>query len=169
VHYLRKRVPGDLAGEVLFAGCKQKAHRGRGGKRNADRNADTVTVTAPTTVIPLVRSAEAVAVLAELDAELAENSRELGEPLDYSAAERVVREMVASEIDRKVWLSEAYNGAGNDVGLRVKLATELRLTEQSVARLLKQINTDLPEPVTPTSRKARQAANTRWQSERSRG
>src|SRR5206468_11952178 len=65
--------------------------------------------------------AEAVAVLAGLDGELAENPVELGERLAWSAAERAVRELIAAAIDRKVWLSEAYRGAGDDVGLRVRL------------------------------------------------
>jgi hypothetical protein len=106
-------------------------------------------------------------VLAELDAELADSSAEFeqkyGDPLDYSAADRAVREMVACEIDRKVWLLAAYDRAGDDVALRVKLATELRLTEQSVARLLRQINTGPPpEPLSQKSKKAQRAAYVKW-------
>ena len=107
-------------------------------------------------------TAAALEVLRGLDIELAENAEELGEQLAWSAAERTVRELIAAEIDRKVWLSDAYRDAGDDVGLRVRLATELRLTEQAVARLLKQVKTDLPPPFSRRSQKAQQAARARW-------
>lgn len=46
--------------------------------------------------------------------------------------------------------------------VQIKLSAELRLLEQSAARLLKQIKTDLPEPESSTTRRARSAANSRW-------
>jgi hypothetical protein len=149
---------GTPRAQYCSSACKQQAHRRRtGGKRNADRNEAAVTV------LPAegVHTSEAVAVLAELDADLAANAEESGESVDWSAADWVVREAIASAIDRKVWLSEAYSAAA-DVMLRLKLSTELRLTEQAIARLLRQIKTELPEPMSRTSQKAQRAANMRW-------
>lgn len=48
----------------------------------------------------------------------------------------------------------------------MKLSTELRLLEQSVARLLRQVKTDLPAAPSATTLKARRAANMRWERER---
>jgi hypothetical protein len=141
--------------------CRQKAHRQRaGGDRNADRNAKPVTVTVPAGGPG--HTAEALAVLADLDAELAANARDAGElsPLELSAADQALREMIADAIDRKVWLTQAY-GSTEDVALRVKLCTELRLTEQAAARWLRVIDTEIPEPMSRKSQKAQQAANAR--------
>ena len=44
----------------------------------------------------------------------------------------------------------------------MKLSAELRLTEGEIARLLRGIKTDLPEPMTRRSQKAAQAARARW-------
>lgn len=141
--------------------CKQKAHRRRA---VSDRNARTVTVTGPAPPSSALQrhTAEALAVLADIDAELAANAREAGDltPLELSAADHALREMIADAIDRKVWLSEAY-GATEDIGLRVKLCTELRLTEQAAARWLRQLDTSLPAPMPLASQKAQRAANAR--------
>lgn len=106
------------------------------------------------------RSAEARKVLRELDAELAQSAIRLGEPsLEWSAAERVILDQIADGIDRKVDLLEAYSTAVDDPKARVKLSSELRLLEQSIARLLRHINT---EPPAPKSVKHVRAAQARW-------
>jgi hypothetical protein len=143
--------------------CKQRAHRSRMG---ASRNASArrcVTVRAPRRRGG--RSAEAVALLASLDDELKENSEDRGligdDVLSWAAAERVVLDMVADAVDRKVDLCARYLATDDDK-VRVKLSTEIRLIEGSVAKLLKSVSTDLPEPQSKTSRKASAAAHARW-------
>jgi len=106
-------------------------------------------------------TSEAVAVLAGLDAELAENSEELGERLAWSAAERLLREAVADAVDRKVDLKHRWAASTQDAA-RVKLSAELRLTEGEIARLLRGIKTELPQPLSRRSQKAQQAARVRW-------
>ena len=72
-------------------------------------------------------------LLAALAAEAAQNTKDRSDPplVDvehaWSAAERVVLEMVASEVDRKVDLSARYLSAEDDAKLRIKLSGELRL------------------------------------------
>lgn len=103
-------------------------------------------------------------MLASVRAELAENAEFHGEELAFSAAEEAVLELVADAIDRKVDLSAQY-AACDDAKLQLKLAVEIRLTESSVAKLLKQIRTDVPaapEPQSNVSRKASHAAKARW-------
>jgi hypothetical protein len=45
---------------------------------------------------------------------------------------------------------------------RVKLSAELRLLEGSLARLLKQVKTDVPAPESQVTIQARRAAMKRW-------
>jgi hypothetical protein len=107
-----------------------------------------------------------VALLAALEAELVEKSADhglaVGEVLGWSAGEAAVLEMIADTVDRKADLSEQYRAAADDPRLRIKLSGELRLLESNVARLLKQIKTELPPAPSPTSQKAKRAADTRW-------
>jgi hypothetical protein len=102
-------------------------------------------------------------LLASLDAELAENSAELGlfEPLVWSAAEQAVRESIACTVDRQVDLWPRYY-ASDDDKTRVKISGELRLLETNLARLLKCVPTELPPKPSIRSRKAARAANKRW-------
>lgn len=101
-------------------------------------------------------------VLAALDAEMAEASDECEEPLEWTAAEAAVRELIACEFDRKTDLEKMYREA-DDAKTRVKLSAELRLLEASTARLLKQVKTKLPEQaVSRRTQKAQRAARTRW-------
>jgi hypothetical protein len=51
----------------------------------------------------------------------------------------------------------------------VKLSAEVRLLENSVARLLRMVHTDIPQPATSTTVKARHAARVRWDRERASG
>jgi hypothetical protein len=64
-----------------------------------------------------------------------------------------------------VELSAAYE-ASQSAAAKLKVATELRLTEQAIARLYKQVSTDLPAPMSVVSQKAQRAANARWDRER---
>ena len=73
-------------------------------------------------------------------------AEELGERLAWSAAERLLREAVADAVDRKVDLKHRWAASTQDAA-RVKLSAELRLTEGEIARLLRGIKTDLPQPV----------------------
>ncbi|OBG36199.1 hypothetical protein [Mycolicibacter heraklionensis] len=109
-----------------------------------------------------------VKVRQELDAELASASRRAGRALEWSAAERAVLELISADFDRISDLRAAYATAAEagEVKIQVKLSTELRLLEQSVARLLRQVKTDLPAAPSVTTLKARRAANARWERER---
>jgi hypothetical protein len=72
--------------------------------------------------------------------------------------------MVADAIDRRVELSEAYEACEDPKsGAKVRLATEIRLTEQAIGRLLKQVST---QPMSVVSMKAQRAARVRWDRER---
>jgi len=46
--------------------------------------------------------------------------------------------------------------------MRLKVSAELRPLEAQVARLLKQVRTDMPAPPSRKSMKASKAARTRW-------
>ncbi|MDX1883044.1 hypothetical protein [Mycolicibacterium sp. 120270] len=134
------------------AACRQRGYRSRaGGDRHGVRhvrNADD-------------RSEQATAVLQALDAELALSAKRRGVPLHWSAAERTVMAMMADAIDRKVELQHRWQSADDDAA-RVKLSGEVRLLEQEVARLLKQVTPDVPAPSSLKSTKARDAVNVRW-------
>jgi hypothetical protein len=96
-----------------------------------------------------------VALLTELDAEL------LIDPLEWSAAERAQRELIACAMDRIVDLTRMYE-ASDDYKAKVKLSGERRLSEAHLARLLKEVKTELPPEPPHRSRKAAHAANKRW-------
>jgi hypothetical protein len=120
-----------------------------------------------------MRSRQAQAFLAAMDAELAVNAEASGMSLAFSAAEQQTLADVADHIDRKTELAALY-GEAEDVRVKVALATELRLTEASITRLLKTVDMCAPEAeeqgevITPTQVKARAAANSRWKRERMR-
>lgn len=157
---------GTLRAQYCSTACRQKAHRRRSGRdRNADRNETAVTVMSTLSAPPSgrVHTAEALAVLAALDAELADNAEQLGleEPLEWSAAERVLLKLIADSIDRRVELQHRYDESDDD-RLQLKFATELRLLETSLGRLLKSVKTDLPAAPSRKSQKASQAAHARW-------
>lgn len=109
------------------------------------------------------RSAEAVRVLAELDAELDANSERTGRNMAWTAAERQLLSLIADHVDRQVELQAMYDAA-KEPRLKIALATELRLVQSGIARLLKQIDADPaePAPMSVRSMKARRAANSRW-------
>ena len=109
----------------------------------------------------MARCAEARRVRRELDAQLAATAAATGRTLVWTAQDREVLALMASSIDRKCDLQRDYAAAA-EAKTRVKISAELRLLEASVARLLKQITTDLPEPESLRTIKARQAARARW-------
>ena len=113
-------------------------------------------------------SSEARRVRRELNAELASTAAASGQALEWSAAERQILALTASAIDRKCDLATDY-AAATDAKGRVKLATELRLVEAHIERLLRRIKTDIPQPESTTTQKARMAANTRWNREKGVG
>jgi hypothetical protein len=115
------------------------------------------------------KSEEAQRVLCALNAELAAAAKEAGRELVWSAAEREVLDLITEQIDRKVELAQRYAEA-EQTRLKIALATEVRLTEVAIARLLKLINTEVPvdPPLSATSMKARRAAQSRWDRERAR-
>jgi hypothetical protein len=99
--------------------------------------------------------------LAALDAELAANAEDLGQPLEFSAAENVVRELIACTVDRRQDLWGRYHSS-DETKERIKLSAECRLLETSLARLLRQVSPDVPEPRSRVSEKASAAAAVRW-------
>jgi hypothetical protein len=121
------------------------------------------------------RSAEAQRFLREMHAELQSNAEATGLTLAFSATERQTLGDVADHIDRKVELAKLYDDA-EDVRVKVALATELRLIEASITRMLRTVDMCAPaaeddaedEAMTPTQRKARAAAQSRWKRERMR-
>jgi hypothetical protein len=115
------------------------------------------------------KSEEAQRVLAALDAELATAAKEAGRELVWSAAEREMLDLIAAQIDRKVELAQRYADA-DQLRVKIALATETRLTEVAITRLLRLINTEVPleAPLTATSLKAQRAARSRWDRERAR-
>jgi len=154
---------GRAGAKFCGPACKQRAHR----FRRAIRNAPRVTVTVAAADAASAHTAPALALLAELDAELAEKSAALelvgDDRLYWSAAEEAVRELIACTVDRKLDLWRRYHATDDDK-TRVKLSAEQRLLETSLARLLKSVNTDLPIETRPSvrSQKASRAANARW-------
>jgi hypothetical protein len=112
-----------------------------------------------------VNSGDSVAIVAALNAELAEAAKAVGHELIWGAAEADVISMIAAEVDRRVELSAQYAACDN-MNTRLKIATELRLLEQSIARLYRQVSTEGPAPQSVTSMKASRAAHSRWDRER---
>ncbi|MCZ0732211.1 hypothetical protein [Mycolicibacterium iranicum] len=149
--------------------CRQKAARrrrpGNAADRNADRNVTVGEQQGPTSnPTPGAHCVEAKAVLDGLDAELAQSAKRAGRPLGWSTADRTLRELIASTIDRKASLQRLYE-ATDDPALTIKLAAELRMLTTQVAALLKQVKVAMPAAPSQKSQKAAHAANTRWSRE----
>lgn len=104
----------------------------------------------------------------ELDKELAQAGQRTGQQLVWSAAEEAILGLISDQIDRKTAILAAWE-AETDPRVGCKLSAEARLLEQSIARLLKQVKTDLPAHDGPTTIKARRAANARWERQRASG
>ncbi|WP_239655211.1 hypothetical protein [Mycobacterium riyadhense] len=107
-------------------------------------------------------------MLRDLQKELESASKRSRKKLEFSAAERAVLDLISADFDRISDLRAAYARAveAGDVRALIKLSTEMRLLEQSAARLLKQIKTDLPAAESGTTKRARRAADVRWDKER---
>jgi hypothetical protein len=75
------------------------------------------------------KSEEAQHLLAELDAELAASAKRSGGCLIWSATERDIVGMIGAAVDRRVELSAAYQHSRTALATKLKIATELRLTE----------------------------------------
>lgn len=119
------------------------------------------------------RSVEAQVVLDGLDEELNAAANTIGTTLVWTAADNQLREYVAAHVDRRAILQAEYDST-EDNRLRIALSTELRLTEQSLARLIKQLLSGLPtpedeKPPSATTIKARKAARARWDRARQAG
>lgn len=166
-------IPRRSDASYCSAGCRQRARRGKA----VIRDKGVTDKPAPGRArrresrdrsVAAGHSSEALQLLAELDAEAAEKAEDRGDPpleigeTYWSAAERAVLELVACTVDRKVDLSVQYAVARDDPKLQIKLSGELRLLEANIARLLKQVKTDLAPERSTTSRKASSAAQTRW-------
>jgi hypothetical protein len=55
-----------------------------------------------------------------------------------------------------------YAAAEDDVKAKLKLSAEIRLLEQAAARLIRGIETEIPEPASLGTIKARRVARARW-------
>jgi hypothetical protein len=117
------------------------------------------------------RSTEATKLLAQLNIELAEASAAAGEQLVWSAAETELLKFLGDAIDRKCALARAFDGA-ESASAKLSFSAEIRLLETHIGKLLKDIRTDLPQPVTlssatsTASRNGTKAANSRWKRQR---
>jgi hypothetical protein len=111
------------------------------------------------------KSAAARQLLRALDEELGSASRSTGRELVWSAAEEQVRELLADSVDRRVELNGRYKSV-EMVSLKLKIAAEIRLLDASITRLLAQLSTEVPEPMSITSQKAQKASRARWDRER---
>jgi hypothetical protein len=112
----------------------------------------------------MARSAEARKILRDLDKELDSAAQRSGQNLVWSAQERAVLGLISDEIDRKQAILEAWEQS-TDPKVQCRLSAEARLLEQSIARLLKAIKTDLPARPSSKTAMARRAANARWERE----
>ncbi|GAB1811118.1 hypothetical protein MUNTM_01550 [Mycobacterium sp. MUNTM1] len=109
----------------------------------------------------MARSAEARKLLAQLDSYLASASRRHGRKVEFTPSEAARVTMICDEIDRKAGLKRLYSRA-DTVKEKIKLATEVRLLEASIDRMLRHVKVDMPAEPSARTRKAQHAANTRW-------
>ena len=114
-----------------------------------------------------VLAASTGATLAELMARLGHSTAEAAMRYQHAAADRdravaaAMSELIQAGIDRNCDLQRDYADAA-DAKMRLKLSAELRLVEAQLARLVKQVNTDVPAPTSLRSVKAQRAALARW-------
>ncbi|BBY91339.1 hypothetical protein MGALJ_10080 [Mycobacterium gallinarum] len=109
----------------------------------------------------MAKSPEARKIRRDLDKELESVAHERGHTLVWSAQEQAVIGLICDQIDRKVEIFAAYEES-SDPKVKVKLSGEMRLLEQSVARLLRQVKTDVPGPESQRTVAARRAVRARW-------
>jgi hypothetical protein len=104
-------------------------------------------------------------LLAALDAELEAASKAAGADLIWSAAEEQIRELLADAVDRRDELNRRYKSI-EMLSLRLKVASEIRLLDAAIPKLLAQLSTEIEQPMSVVSQKASKAANARWTRER---
>lgn len=109
----------------------------------------------------MAHSAEARKVLRDLDKQLAASSEQSGRTLAWNAQERAILSQISSILDRKADFLELYQ-ATEDVKAKLKISAEIRLLEQAAARLIRGITTEIPQPPSLQTIKARRAARARW-------
>ncbi len=112
-----------------------------------------------------IATAEAQKLLDQLEAELAAAGARAGTTLSWTVAEQEMLDMLANTVDRRTELAARY-AKSRDTKTKVKVSVELRMLDNSVARMLKNIKTDVPHTDSLTTIKARGAANVRWDRER---
>lgn len=110
------------------------------------------------------RSKEALAIAQELRKELASTAKRTGKNLVFSAAEEAIMEQIQNAFDRLAVLQSDWDDCA-DSKVRARLASEMRLTESHIERLLRRIKTDVPAPRSATSARAAAAVKSRWDRE----
>jgi hypothetical protein len=116
------------------------------------------------------RSNAAKRIRRELDRMLADTATRTGQSLQWDQADDKLLAMLQDHVDREVMLTKLLDTA-DSVRQRIELATELRLTQGAITRLLKEIRASMPAehpPMSATSLKAQRAAQSRWHRERLR-
>ena len=108
-----------------------------------------------------IHAPETRKVLRDLDKELAAAGAASGRDLGWTAQEQAILGQIASILDRKAEFLTSYAEA-TDLKVRLKISSELRLLEQAAARLIKGIKTDIPQPESLRTIKARAAVRRRW-------
>ena len=118
-----------------------------------------------------MRSTEANRIRREMDKLLADAGERQGEELHWDQADEKLLGMLQDHVDREVSLTERLAAATDSVRLQIALSTEIRLTQSSIARLLRQIRESIPQqqeqaaPMSPVSRKASKALSSHWRRE----
>lgn len=110
------------------------------------------------------RSPEGRKIVRELRKELKEAGDAAGVELSFSAIEEALIAEIAEIFDRKHDLQADYE-ACDDVELRIKLSTELRLLQGTAERLLRKVSTEAPaaaKPQSKVSKQAQRSAQRRW-------
>jgi hypothetical protein len=111
--------------------------------------------------------AAAMELLARLDADLAANAKRRGIDMFWETGDIEARKILADTMDRREKVQQLW-GEATDPKRVVPLSNELRQLDSAVQRLLASIKTDIAEPESLTTIKARRAASTRWDKERAR-
>ncbi len=109
---------------------------------------------------PSKHSKAATELRERLDAELAAVAQDAGVTLAWSAVDLELINASCNVLDRITDLQGAYNVA--DGKLAIRIASEIRQSEAHLERLLRRIKVEVPQAESQTTRKARRAANARW-------
>jgi hypothetical protein len=108
-------------------------------------------------------SAAARKMRRDLEAQRAAVSATVGRQQSWDACELQLIDQLCGHLNRQTML-QAELDLAPDTKARVKVSTELRLTGQAIAALVKQLKPKVPasKPSTPRARQAQRAANMRW-------